>query len=99
MLEPSDNPYSTPVRYTSDPLMAGYIGDDRLAAFRGKAAVIAEKHGDGLLLRFANNPVFRGFWRGTEKLFINALYFGQVIESTELPEFAPPPKPETPRQQ
>jgi len=99
VLESSRNPYSTPVRYTSDPLMAGFIGDERLAAFSGQAAVIAEKHGDGLSVRFANNPVFRGFWRGTEKLFINALYFGQVIESTELPKFAPPPKPETPRQQ
>ena len=99
VLAPSNNPYSTPVRYTSDPLLAGYIGDDRLAAFRGQAAVIAEKQGQGLVVRFANNPVFRGFWRGTEKLFINALYFGQVIESTELPEFEPPPKPETPRQQ
>ena len=99
VLASSNNPYSTPVRYTSDPLLAGYIGDDRLAAFRGQAAVIAEKQGEGLVVRFANNPVFRGFWRGTEKLFINALYFGQVIESTELPEFEPPPKPETPRQQ
>ena len=99
VLAPSNNPYSTPVRYTSDPLLAGYIGDDRLAAFRGQAAVIAEKQGQGLVVRFANNPVFRGFWRGTEKLFINALYFGQVIESTELPEFEPPPKPEIPRQQ
>lgn len=99
VLAPSNNPYSTPVRYTSDPLLAGYIGDDRLAAFRGQAAVIAEKQGQGLVVRFANNPVFRGFWRGTEKLFVNALYFGQVIESTELPEFEPPPKPEILRQQ
>jgi len=99
VLTPSNNPYSTPVRYTSDPLLAGYIGDERLAAFRGQAAVIAEKQGEGLIIRFANNPVFRGFWRGKEKLFINALYFGQVIESTELPEFEPPPKPEMPRQQ
>jgi len=99
VLEPSNNAYSTPVRYTSNPLLAGYIGDDRLAAFRGQAAVIAEKQGEGLIIRFANNPVFRGFWRGTEKLFINALYFGQVIDPTELPEFEPPPKPEIPRQQ
>ena len=99
VLTPSGNAYSTPVRYTSDPLLAGFIGDDRLAAFRGQPAVIAEKHGKGLVVQFANNPVFRGFWRGTEKLFINALYFGQIVESTELPEFAPPPRPETPRRQ
>jgi hypothetical protein len=99
VLTPANNAYSTPVRYTSDPLVAGFIGDERLAEFRGQAAVIAEKHGKGLLVRFANNPLFRGFWRGTEKLYINALYFGQVVESTELPEIEPAPAPDTPRQQ
>jgi hypothetical protein len=99
VLNPSTNPYSTPVRYAREPLMAGFIGDDRLAAFAGQPAVIAEKHGKGLLVRFANTPLFRGFWRGTERLFINALYFGQIIETTQLPEFAPPPGAETPNQQ
>jgi len=99
LLKPSNNPYSTPVHYTGDPLMAGFIGDERLDAFRSQPAVIAEKIGSGAVIRFANSPVFRGFWRGTERLFINALFFGQVIESTELPELTVPPKPETPRQQ
>lgn len=99
LLAPSKNAYSTPVRYTSDPLLAGFIGDERMKAFRGQPAVIAEKKGGGLVVRFANTPVFRGFWRGTERLYINALYFGQVIEPTDLPEFTQPPKPETPRQQ
>ena len=84
-LEPSQNPYSTPVRYTSNPLMAGFIGNDRLEAIKGQPAVIAEKTGKGLVVRFANNPLFRGFWRGTEKLFVNALYFAQVVEPTEIP--------------
>jgi hypothetical protein len=98
-LKPSSNPYSTPVRYSSEPLMAGFIGDERLAAISNQPAVIAEKQGQGLVIRFANTPLFRGFWRGSEKLFINALFFGQVVETTELPVFAPPPVPETPRQQ
>jgi hypothetical protein len=96
-LKPSENAYSTPVRYSDAPLMAGFIGSDRLAAIKGQPAVIAERLDKGLVIRFANNPVFRGFWRGTERLFINALFFGQVIEPTELPEFVPQPKPETPR--
>ena len=99
ILKPSSNAYSTAVRYTNDPLLAGFVGEERLDAFRGQPAVVAEKKGAGLVVRFANTPVFRGFWRGTERLFINSLFFGQVIESTELPEFTLPPKPETPRQQ
>jgi hypothetical protein len=84
-LTPSDNAYATPVRYGPEPLMAGFIGEQRLEAIRGKPAVIAERRGDGLVVRFANSPVFRGFWRGTEKLFINALYFGQIVEPTAMP--------------
>lgn len=98
MLEPSENPYSTPVRYAREPLMAGFIGEERLAAFAGQPAVIAEKHGKGLVVRFANTPLFRGFWRGTEKLYINALYFGQAVEATELSVPDPSPRPEVERQ-
>ena len=60
--------------------------------------MIAEKQGQGLIVKFANTPLFRGFWRGTEKLYINALYFGQVIEPTQLPEFSPKPQLEATRQ-
>ena len=86
LLTPSENAYSTPVQYTANPLLAGFIGEDRLEEMSGQPAVIAEKTGKGLLVRFANNPVFRGFWRGTERMLINALYYGQVIQPTNLPE-------------
>ena len=85
-LLPSKNAYSTPVRYTASPLMAGFIGNGRLEAIQGQAAVIAEKHGEGLVVQFANDPLFRGYWRGTERLYINALYFGQVVKATNPPE-------------
>ena len=98
-LRASDTAYSTPLRYTAEPLLAGFIGSERLEAMRGAPALIAEKQGDGLVVRFANTPLFRGFWRGTERLYFNALYFGQVVKATRLPEFAPVPVPEAPRHQ
>ncbi len=86
LLEASTNAYATPVHFTNTPLIAGFIGRENLDAMSGQAAVIAERHGKGLLVRFAINPLFRGFWRGTERMYINALYFGQVIDATEIPE-------------
>ena len=86
LLEASENPFATPVRYTDKPLVSGYIGEQRLAEMSGQAAVIAERQGKGLVVRFASNPIFRGFWRGTERLWINALYFGPLVNSTKLPE-------------
>ena len=97
LLEPSKNPYVSPVRYTNEPLMAGFIGEQRLDEMRGQPAVIAERRGDGLVVRFANNPLFRGFWRGTEKLFVNALYFGQTVQNSTLPRVTGAPKPEPER--
>jgi hypothetical protein len=84
LLKASENPFTTPVRYAESPLVSGYIGEQRLTEISEQAAVIAERHGKGLVVRFANNPVFRGFWLGTERLWINSLYFGPLVKSTEL---------------
>lgn len=86
LLKASENPFATPVRYAQEPLVSGYIGEQRLKEMSGQPAVIAERHGEGLVVRFANNPIFRGFWRGTERLWVNALYFGPLVSATELPE-------------
>jgi len=86
LLKASENPFSTPVHYAQKPLISGYIGEQRLAEMSGQPAVIAERHGKGLVVRFANNPIFRGFWRGTERLWVNSLYFGPLVGSTELPQ-------------
>ena len=85
LLKDSENAYATPLHFANSPLMAGFIGKENLDAMGGQAALIAEKQGQGLLVRFAINPLFRGFWRGTERLYINALYFGSIIGPTELP--------------
>lgn len=86
LLEASENPFAAPVRYSEDPLLSGYIGEQRLTEMSGQPAVIAERQGKGLVVRFANNPIFRGFWRGTERLWVNALYFGPLVLTTELPQ-------------
>ena len=86
LLQGSNNAYATPVRYAREPLLAGFIGAKRQDEIRGQPAVITERQGEGLVVRFADNPLFRGFWRGTERLFENALYFGQLIDATKLPD-------------
>jgi hypothetical protein len=97
LLKPGDDAYSTPVRYSNDPLLAGFIGEQRLNEMRGQPAVAADRHGKGLLVRFANTPLFRGFWRGTERLYINALYMGQTVQDTTLPDVTVPGRNEPER--
>lgn len=84
VLKASENAYSTPARYTNDPLKAGFMGPEQKDKIRNQPAVIAERQGRGLEVRFANDPVFRGFWKSGETLINNALYMGQVIESTKV---------------
>lgn len=86
LLETSENPYATPVRYLEKPLLSGFMGPERLDEISRQPALIAERQGQGLVIRFANNPLFRGFWRGTERLFENSLYFGQIVRPTEIPD-------------
>lgn len=86
LLQASENLFTTPLRYTEKALISGYIGEQRLTEMSNQPAVIAERHDKGLIVRFANNPLFRGFWRGTERLWVNALYFGPLVGKTELPQ-------------
>jgi len=86
LLQTSENAFTTPARYTEKPLLSGYIGEQRLAEMSGQPAVIAERHDKGLVVRFANNPIFRGFWLGSERLWVNSLYFGPLVNQTELPK-------------
>jgi hypothetical protein len=81
-LNKGENPYSTPVYYAEDPLAAGYISDENLETLRGSAAVVVSRYGSGKVITMTDNPNFRAFWYGTNKLFANAIFFGQTISGS-----------------
>ena len=80
-LEVTKNDYATPIVYTEQPLLAGYISRDNLNTLRGSAAVVVAGMGSGKIVVMPDNPNFRAFWFGTNKLFMNAVFFGQTISS------------------
>jgi hypothetical protein len=43
-------------------------------------AVIADIIGNGRVIHIADNPNFRAFWLVGTKLFMNAIFFGRVID-------------------
>ena len=77
--EPSKNPYAMPLRYTSKPLLSGYISKDNLTLIQSSASIIVSRLGAGKIICMADNPNFREFWYGTNKLFANAIFFGNLI--------------------
>ncbi|MDQ3683833.1 MAG: zinc carboxypeptidase [Bacteroidota bacterium] len=73
---PSANTYSTVAQYTNNPLIGGYLHAASLKKIKGNAAIVVGAEGSGRVIFFADNPNFRGTWYGTNKLFLNALFFG-----------------------
>ncbi len=79
-IEPTDNPYASPVRYTSEPLLSGYVSEKNMELLPESTGVAISSFGSGKVILMPDNPNFRGFWFGTNKLFANALFFGSGIE-------------------
>jgi hypothetical protein len=79
-LAPSSNPYATVAKYTKDPHIDGFISNQNLEVYlKPSASLLVSPIGRGRAVLFADNPNFRGAWYGTNKLFLNALFFGNRI--------------------
>jgi len=78
--------YSALAVYTDSPLLSGYVDSAKLEEFAGKDAVIADRLGKGLVVRFADNPSFRAYWYGSQRLLLNALFLGQIVDKNEIDE-------------
>lgn len=79
------NPFATPVYYsTENPLAAGYISEENLDLVSGSASVIVNRYGNGKVISMVDNPNFRAFWFGTNKLFLNAVFFGDTINRSSM---------------
>ncbi|WP_407646782.1 M14 metallopeptidase family protein [Fluctibacter halophilus] len=72
-------PFLTVAQYTASPLMAGYASAEMEEQIAGSAALVATRRGQGLVIGFSDNPVFRGYWRGTQRLFANALFMSPLL--------------------
>jgi hypothetical protein len=80
-LKPSKVPYNTVAQYTASPLIGGYIHKTDIKNVANSAAIIYSTDGSGRVILFSDNPNFRGTWYGTNKLFLNALFFGSLISA------------------
>ncbi len=79
VLKPSPSPYAQPLRYTARPLQSGYVADVQQKRLALAPALQTRGLGSGRVIYFSDNPAFRGFWLGTHRLLLNALFFGPVI--------------------
>ncbi len=84
-LKEDTNHYSRAGVYQDPVLRSGYLGANNRSALAGTPALVATRHGRGVVVRMADDYLFRGYWLGSERLFANALFFSPLIGTTRLP--------------
>ena len=75
--DPPKNPWATVIKIPEKSLLSGYASDENQADLAGKAMAIAERHGQGSVILLSDNPNFRAYFFGTNKLFMNSLFFSK----------------------
>ena len=81
ILSKPTNPYGTVIAYKNEPVLSGYASENNQHAIANTAALIAERHGKGSVILFADDPNFRATWLGTNKLFLNSLFFSLAFDA------------------
>lgn len=79
-IKPSADKYLTPVKYSADPHLGGYISKSNLEKLKQSAGAVISSVGQGRVVHFFDSPNFRGTWFGTNKLFLNAIFHGDNMD-------------------
>ena len=71
--------YNNPIQYTNNPLLSGYISKENAKVIKNTVPFKVQRMGRGRVLVFTDNTNFRAFWYGTNKLLMNAVFFGDKM--------------------
>ncbi len=68
----------TPVRVSSEDEshISGHAWQENLEQLPGSVVVYEQRAGSGRVISFAEDVNFRGYWRGADRLFLNAVVLG-----------------------
>lgn len=78
-ITPDENSYNNPIQYTENPLLAGYVSNKNLQQLKNTVPFKKSNLGKGEIIYFTDNTNFRAFWYGTNKLLMNAIFFGDKM--------------------
>jgi hypothetical protein len=78
-IEPDKESYNNPIQYTQEPLMSGYISEENQDLIKNSVPFSVRPLGTGRVIVFTDNTNFRAFWYGTNKLLMNAVFFGPMM--------------------
>lgn len=78
-IKPDKRSYNNPIQYTSNPLLSGYISEENAEVIGNTVPFKVQRLGRGRVIVFTDNTNFRAFWYGTNKLLMNAVFFGDKM--------------------
>jgi hypothetical protein len=73
------DPLNYPAHYSQSPLIDGYSPRGFAGDIAGTPTCSVFPYRMGRVMAFYNNPVFRAYWRGSNKLLANAVFFNKAI--------------------
>jgi hypothetical protein len=71
------SPENVVASYPDNPLLNGYLPKESEPVFKNSASILTANN----IILFAEDPLFRGVWDATERTFVNAVLFGDLIRS------------------
>lgn len=80
-MEKTSNAYGNPILFMSSPLLSGYISKENFSKLKDSAVAGVSVYGQGRVIGFTENLCFRAFWYGTNKILMNAVFYGGLINA------------------
>jgi hypothetical protein len=84
ILQESNNKYATVAKYSSNPYISGYVSKENISKIKDSAAILVSSSGRGNVILFSEDPVYRHYWHGTDRLLINSVFFGNQLSGGRL---------------
>lgn len=75
-MERAKGAYANPLTYGSAPLLSGYISKLNYPKMKNTSGIGISAVGRGRVIGFTEDLAFRAFWFGTNKVLLNAVYYG-----------------------
>lgn len=83
LLLPSTETFVTVGRYTDKPQLAGFTSPEYVEQIRHAASLLAHTQGRGRVIAMTDNPVFRGYFVGSGRILVNAMFLAKAFDTQD----------------
>ena len=78
-MEKAKGIYANPIAYGNSPMLSGYMSKKNYPKMKNTSGVGISVMGHGRVIGFTEDLAFRAFWFGTNKVLMNAVYYGNFL--------------------